>query len=244
MAQSISVKSLALTDINNTSAGLEFNRLAPSFKIKPVLGVDFRNGVDQKYVALARNNPGYQELNHFLSDHLHHNKPFDSLAPEFKNAYVIYPFRNAPKELRNNEFVGLRAEEIPYLWLSPWKDRLSQMVIQQPITFRNQRDFNTHRLLRAIDRNTLLSKLLKSEEGNKQDKLIAPEELMNAFAELPELLYNTQAIIDDCSVYFEFGEQYPHKNQRTYTGSARNDFELVKKLCDDAVDKRYKDPGP
>ena len=48
MAQAISMKALTLTDINNTSAGLEFTRLAPEFKIKPVLGIDFRNGVEQK----------------------------------------------------------------------------------------------------------------------------------------------------------------------------------------------------
>jgi error-prone DNA polymerase len=244
MARSISMKALALTDINNTSAGLEFTRLAPEFKIKPVLGIDFRNSVEQKFFALARNNSGYMELNRYLSEHQHHDKPFPERAPEFKNAYVVYPFSAAPENLLDHEFVGLRMQEIRHLWRSPWQDRLSKLVIQQPITFRNQRDFNTHRLLRAIDLNTLLSKLPKSEEGNPEDKLIPPEELMDAFAELPEILYNTQAIIDDCSTFFEFGEQYPHKNQRTFTGSAAEDFTLMKKLVYEALPQRYKDPGP
>jgi error-prone DNA polymerase len=243
IAQSISIKAMALTDINNTSAGLEFARLAPSYKVKPVLGVDFRNGVTQQFVALAKNNTGYEELNNYLSEHLQYNKPFPERAPSFPNAYIIYPFHKAPLELGEDEFVGIRMQELRNLWRSPWEKRLDKLVVQQPITFRNQQDFNTHRLLRAIGLNTLLSKLPKSEEASKEDRLINPEELMNAFADLPEILYNTQAIIDDCSIYFEFGEQYPHKNQQTYTGSAAKDFALVKDLCYKAVYERYKKPG-
>ena len=243
IAQSISIKAMALTDINNTSAGLEFARLAPSYKVKPVLGVDFRNGVTQQFLALAKNNMGYEELNNYLSEHLRHNKPFPERAPSFTNAYIIYPFHKAPLELSEDEFVGIRMQELRNLWRSPWQKKLDKLVIQQPITFRNQQDFNTHRLLRAIGLNTLLSKLPKSEEASKEDRLVNPEELMNAFADLPEILYNTQALIDDCSIYFEFGEQYPHKNQQTYTGSATKDFALVKELCYKAVYERYKNPG-
>ena len=39
---------LALTDINNTSAVLDFVRLAPNYGIKPVVGIDFRNAAAQK----------------------------------------------------------------------------------------------------------------------------------------------------------------------------------------------------
>ena len=35
---------VALTDINNTSAAIDFVRLAEQYNIKPVLGIDFRNG--------------------------------------------------------------------------------------------------------------------------------------------------------------------------------------------------------
>ena len=243
LAQGIGIKALALTDINNTSAGLEYVRLAPAYNIKPVLGVDFRNGVAQNFVALAQNNQGYQELNDYLAHFLHSKEPIPRQAPAFANAYVIYPFANAPEQLSAHEFVGLSAQQIPQFRLSKWKNRLSKLVILQPITFRNQRDFNSHRLLRAIALNTLLSKLPKSEEANKDDRLLSPEQMMNAFAEFPEVLYNSQALIDNCSIYFEFGEQYPHKNQQTYAGSAQKDFEKIKQLCYAAINHRYKVPN-
>jgi DNA polymerase-3 subunit alpha len=47
--------------------------------------------------------------------------------------------------------------EVNKLWQHP--DLLKQMVILQPITFLDKIGYNTHRLLRAIDKNILLSKL-------------------------------------------------------------------------------------
>ena len=40
----LGVYALALTDINSTSANLEFVQLAKKQGVKPILGVDFRNG--------------------------------------------------------------------------------------------------------------------------------------------------------------------------------------------------------
>ena len=65
--------SLAITDINNTSAAIETLRLTEGKAIKAVIGVDFRNGIEQQYVGIAQNNTGYTELNNHLSKHLHAN---------------------------------------------------------------------------------------------------------------------------------------------------------------------------
>ena len=59
---------LALTDVNSTSACLEFIRQSNRNGIRPVVGIDFRNGVEQQYIGIARNNEGFRELNeHFFS---------------------------------------------------------------------------------------------------------------------------------------------------------------------------------
>ena len=41
----------ALTDINNTSAVFDTLRMAAEQGIKPVIGIDFRNGIQQHYVG-------------------------------------------------------------------------------------------------------------------------------------------------------------------------------------------------
>ncbi|WP_373019250.1 PHP domain-containing protein, partial [Muriicola sp.] len=101
LARENEVARLALTDINNTSACLNFVRRAADFGIQPILGIDFRNGVDPCFVGIAKNNEGYRELNDFLSHHLHREKKIPSKAPVFHHAFVIYPFE---KVLLNDQY--------------------------------------------------------------------------------------------------------------------------------------------
>ena len=51
-------KSIALTDINSTSACLPFIQEAKKKDIKPIIGVDFRNGAQQQFILIAKNNHG------------------------------------------------------------------------------------------------------------------------------------------------------------------------------------------
>ena len=186
LAQKNHVTQLVLTDINNTSAGLNFVRLAPKYGVRPMLGIDFRNGVNQCFVGIAKNNEGYLELNNFLSEHLHETKELSLIAPKFKHAYVIYPFeqvlQNDQYKFAEHEFVGIsiaNLRKLPFSRLVKLKDKL---VVQQTVTFRDKGDFNAHRLLRAIDNNILLSKLEKTEEANENEKMFPVKNLAAAFS--------------------------------------------------------------
>jgi len=54
IAQANGAKQVAMTDINNTSACLNFVRLAKKVDIKPIVGIDFRQGTKQLFLALAK----------------------------------------------------------------------------------------------------------------------------------------------------------------------------------------------
>ena len=89
------IQTLALTDINNTSACLDFVRLSKKYDIKPVLGVDFRNDVEQKFVMLAKSNTGFQNINNYLSFFLHDSSiRIPDHAPQLQDVFIIYPFLN------------------------------------------------------------------------------------------------------------------------------------------------------
>ena len=169
LAQQNHVAQLALTDINNTSACLNFVRKAPEFGVKPILGIDFRNGVEPCFIGVAQNNEGYMELNNFLSFHLHQKLEIPHRAPSFKNAFVIYPFEqvllNELDHFLEHEFIGVSIKDLRRLPFSRLAKLKKKLVVQQPVTFRNKARFNAHRLLRAIDNNILLSKLSKEEEA-------------------------------------------------------------------------------
>src|SRR5690606_15106248 len=116
------VKKLVLTDINNTSACLNFVRKSAEYKIEPVLGIDFRNGAQQQFVAIAQNNEGYREINTYLSHHLQQKLMIPEKAPAFKNAFVIYPFEKVMAAERTKfeeyEFIGVSVNELRKLRFS------------------------------------------------------------------------------------------------------------------------------
>ncbi|MFT5942475.1 MAG: DNA-directed DNA polymerase III PolC, partial [Sediminicola sp.] len=245
LAQENHVGQLVLTDINNTSACLNFVRKAQDYGVKPILGIDFRNGVDQCYVGIAKNNEGYQELNNFLSEHLHQEKKFAPKAPFFKNAYVVYPFEkvllNEQKTFFEHEFIGISIADLrrlPFSKIIELKDRL---VVQQPVTFRNKRDFNAHRLLRAIDKNVLLSKLPQIEEARPEEKMFPMQNLAAAFSEYSFILENTERLLRSCSIHFDFSEGRKPQNLETYLGDTASDEVMLEQLCQEGLPYRYEE---
>ena len=200
LAESNKATYVALTDINNTSACLSFLKQAKNFSIKPLVGIDFRNGVEQQYVVIAKNRNGFREMNQHLSSHLHAKINFDKNAPILEGCYIIYPFikvlETNKTEFMENEFIGVSVRDLNKLKFSGYKNYTSKLVVLQSVSFRSKRDFNAHRLLRAIDNNTLLSKLAVEEQGNPEDKMLSKEEVSEVFKEFPEILSNTKALAD------------------------------------------------
>ncbi len=234
------VSTFALTDINNTSALLEVLRLSSDEKIKIVAGVDFRNGAQQQFVSLAKNNFGWIEINNCLSKSLHLKEGIDNRAPEFENVFVIYPFGSIEiSDLKPHEFIGIRVSDINALRFSEFKNHQEKRVIMQPITFRNKRDFNAHRLLRAIANNTLLSQLSKTEEANPDEILYTETDLEQAFIEFPEIIENTKNMLRSCSIDFVLGNEHGHNNLQHYTSSHELDFKLLKHLAFKGLPYRF-----
>ncbi|MFT6969592.1 MAG: DNA-directed DNA polymerase III PolC [Roseivirga sp.] len=250
--QDAGVKTFALTDINNTSASLNFIRMAPKNGINPVLGIDFRNGADQLFVAIAKNNEGFKELNDYLSGYLHAKEEIPSRAPEFEHAYIIYPFQkytNFP--LRTSEFIGVKPTDLIKLVYPPHQMDKGKLVMLPTATFRSKmdnvtgkrvalkKDFNAHRLLRSIDKNTLLSKLPVSEEGSPNDFIYPTKELEELYRDHDYMVENAKMLLSNCSIHFDFEGENLNKNKRTYCGSREADYQMLERLCKEGFDYRY-----
>jgi DNA polymerase-3 subunit alpha len=231
--------SFAVTDINSTSAVLDFVRLASEHGIAPVAGIDFRNGTHQKYIGLARNNEGFRELNEHLTLHSHAEEPFENRAPEFSHAYVIYPWNEhtpAVHTLRENERIGIRPAQLSRLLFSDLRHSQHKLVILAPVTFQNKKDFNAHRLLRAIDTNVLLSMLPKSEEAQQDEIMLSENELRTAFIQFPEIADNTKSLLADCKIVFDFKTS---KNKKQFYDSPAMDYERILQYCEEGMLYRY-----
>src|SRR5690606_1075729 len=135
--------SMALTDVNSTSACLEFVRLSSEYNIKPILGVDFRNGAKQQFIMLAENNEGFYNINIYLSEFLQKQSEdktveIPSKAKQLPNTFVIYPFASFETDtLSENEFMGVKIDDLNRLKFSPCKNRHNKLVVLQTVTFQN-----------------------------------------------------------------------------------------------------------
>lgn len=238
-AKEIGYEYIALTDINSTTAALSYVRKAQQLDISAIVGIEIRNGMDHCYTLLAKNNRGFHEANQFLSTHLHGHKEFPERPPHLGNCFVIYPQNKQPKKLAENEWIGIRFDELNRLRMQKGKIPFEKMLAFETMLFRNKRDFNTHRLLRAIDLNVLLSKLPKEEQAAESEKLISPEEIKQRFEDFPQLLDKTKKLLRSCSVHFEFGEEATPQNVATYTGSKTEDLALLKQLAQEGIAYRY-----
>lgn len=236
-ARSKGLTTLALTDINNTSGCIDFIRMAPEYGIRPAVGIDLRNGNRMMYVAVARNNDGFTEINRFLSKHLKSGEPLPDRVPAFLNSFVIYPFGSIhPNELRENEFIGIAPHEENKLLFSDVRHHKNKLVALSTANVRNQRDYNVHRLLRAIDKNVVLTRLDKAEQGRSDEILYSEIELHEKYPRYPFLVDNAKAILDQCSIHFEYGKS---KNKKKYNRSAWTDSEMLRSLAEEGLRYRY-----
>ena len=230
---------LLLTDINHTGSGLAFVRAAQEQGLEPLLGLELRNGLQQVATIIARNNNGFQELNTFLTQHLLAAKPFELPLPPFANCWVWYPFTQHPKRLQTHEFIAIEAQQILQWQRQKRAFEVHKYVADIPMSFRHKRDHNTHRLLRAISSNCLLSKLPTHAQAPPTERLLSAAHCSKAFAAAPELLANTQALLRNCKISFEFGEAAAPQQPHSIHGSKAADLQRIQELCAEGLNYRY-----
>jgi len=246
MALEMGQRAIALTDINNTSACLNFVRLAEQKGLKPLLGIDYREGDRQQFVGIAKDNRGFQELNAYLSDFLHQKQAIPERAKKLEGAYVIYPFRNYRHQfirLRRNEFIGIAPEELSQLPFSPWRSHRHRFVMLHPVSFRHKRDYNIHRLLRAIEHNSLLSKTPSAAFGKLHHRMLPAEKMKQLLSDYPEIERNSQKILEDCRISFTYKDLQKsgavNHNRQHFLENGAEDRELLRRLCREGLTYRY-----
>ncbi len=225
-----------LTDINSSSGQISFIRECQKKGIKARVGIDFRHANKKCFVAIAKNEEGVRELNHHLTLYLKH-PTYDQLVDHhFSNCFIIYYLHNYPEILKEDEWVGVGIEDVKSVINHKEDYPMHKLVSLQAMTFVSKREYNMHRLLRAIELNQLLSKLSNEDVASEYDVIIGKEVFDAAYRELPICLLNLERILLDCKPLFY--DSSP-KNTIAYTGNLVGDFELLKKKAYEGVGYRY-----
>jgi error-prone DNA polymerase len=231
------IKALALTDINSTMGTVDFVKACRQKGIQPVAGIEFRNKNDLLYIGIALNNKGFRELNEFLTNYSFEGEKLPDTAPPFQDAYIIYPF-GKPKQqrLHDNEFIGIKPADLNRLATSGNKYKQANLVALFPVTFADHNDYDLHLNLRAIDNNTLFTKLTPAEVAGRYEAFLPPDEIRALYEDFPQVIKNTDQILNNCSIDFDFGTS---KNKKIFTNSRYDDRLLLEKLAFEGLEYRY-----
>ncbi|RZJ78905.1 MAG: PHP domain-containing protein, partial [Chryseobacterium sp.] len=235
-AVDLNLKTLALTDINTVTGIYDFYKLCKENGIKPIVGVDVRVENEQYYICLAKNAEGIAEVNRLLTDHNCDHLEIPKVNPTFENNFVIYPLHNIPDRFSGHEFIGIRPDELNLLVRPELKKLIDKMVILHPVTFDTPQEYELHKILRAIDGNTLTSKLSENDYCRDTETFIDKKQLLGQYRMYPQIIENTKKIVNECSFDFDFSTP---KNKKHFTDSRENDFKLLRQLAYEGLKVRY-----
>src|SRR5690606_29052310 len=141
-----------------------------------------------------------------------------------------------PESLRPNERIGILPSELTKLFGINLRLHAQKFVVRQPVTVQDKVHHALHRLLRAIDKNCLLSKLPPSVEASPEETFVPPSTLLEKFRDYPFIITNTYKLIDACNIEMDF---HSDKNKRSFSASAEDDRILLHKLATDGFVTRY-----
>ncbi len=247
-AVELGVQSLALTNINATCDTWDFVQACRDEGIKPITGAEVRNEDRLLYILLAANNEGLGWINEFLSAHFLEKKPFPEKAmarhffTSLQDGFVIYPpGAKGAGELFSNERIGVKPSGVNKLFTMELKKYPACFVICQPVTFLDKQHYNVHRLLRAIDKNVLLSKLPVEAQCGKDESFVSPGKLLEAFQNYPGIVTNTYKLMEACNIEMAF---HTDKNKKVFSGTREDDKILLAKLAKDGLSLRYGNSKP
>jgi error-prone DNA polymerase len=235
-AQSRGINQMVLTDINNSTGVMEFMRGCREKDIKPIGGIEFRRDKKVLYLGIAKNKEGMKELNDFLTDYNFSGKPLPDSCKAFTHAFVIYPFSYVGK-LMEHEFLGIRPEELNQLYTRDLGPLKSKLVALQPVVVSGKVDYRLHEYLRAIDLNTILSKVGWEDKCRLTDQFLEPGDLEAKYSKYPFILDNTRNLMNSCVM--DYAEGKVKLNRQTFTGNKEDDRGLLEKLAYEGMVYRY-----
>ena len=244
---------ILLADINNVSGVSNFLKAAKECKhIMPLVGCDIRNGDKHLYLLMSESQDGFAQMNGFLSKYLMESMAFPNDAPALSGVRVIYPlerlqgWRAGPKTSvngLNESYIEGSAWGVGVPWVDLTRLRLwrgvhskAKMLAIQTVTVRDEIDFETHRLLRCIDHNCLISKLSDGATAQPWQQWLPLRQIFSKFVEAPHLLSQALAFAEGSAWDFQWNTP---QNKTSYSGNLDQDFRMLRELAAEGLQYRY-----
>ncbi len=231
-AAELGITQLALTNINNTCDAWDFVEHCRNNQVKPVIGAEIRNESNfvisfwLKIIMALNRSTG-------LFPNTSRKKNLFRKDRTWTDVFCIYPFGTfSVNELQAHELIGVQITDINKLFGLSVQVHAHKYVIRHPVSFQDSTYYNLHRLLRAIDKNTILSKQDPKDLAGKNETFLTPAQLFEAFQQHPSIITNTMKLMESCSIEMEF---HSDKTKKIFSASKEDDRQLLRKLALDGL---------
>lgn len=232
------VDTFVLTDINNVSAISECWQAAKSQSLQMVAGMTVRpeRYTANSYIALAKNNEGLKEINNYYSQYSLTQTSLPNTTPQFPNAYTLIPLEKWNGEpLAENTYVLIQTHQLNKLVSNKYQSIKNKLIAWQPIVFLKNSDKQLHLHLRAIEHNTLITKLPNEETQGANYQFISRKHALHALSSHSYLIKQAEDLLAQCQFSIPSGP----KNKQVFSDSRYHDKLLLERLAYDGLANRY-----
>ncbi len=212
-ARQLGYAALALTDVNRMSGLVVFYAECLRQSIQPILGAEIREAQNpgNRLTLLARNEAGYGDLCELITQrHLHGTafslaraleKPWPHLFLVSEATEILDALSRGPNRarlfgasIRHSPEARLRARATEAFCARAGLP----VVAAGDVWFLDRREHTVHRILRAIDLNSTLSRLRPGETEPAGAWMRAPAELDALYDDHPQLVRDAEALAERC----------------------------------------------
>ncbi|MCP4024628.1 MAG: DNA polymerase III subunit alpha [Desulfobacteraceae bacterium] len=243
-AKTLGHTKLALTDTDNLYGLWPFLKECKREGITPIIGAELTDPVTcHRAVCLVKDQEGYSNLTQLITQR-HTCKQFNlkTCLPDFKKGLVVLTKSHDLLAPWHESHVDLAAHlprvpvSVNHL-LCVTAKKLSIPVVATPGNFfLNKEDFRIHQMLRAIDKNTCLSRLRGKDMAVENAFLAPPAEYNRRFAIFPNAIKATHELSEKLAFQQpDFGVVMPPLTKK----NGQNAETLLYKKAFKGARKRY-----
>jgi len=237
--KAMGMKTIALTDTNGLYGMVLFLQAAKEYGLRPIIGAEIRTETDRA-VTLVKNKRGYANLCQILSDrHLKEDFYLCQALQQYSEGLVVLTGSQRLLDKLQGKVEELYAEVVSgkdgYDLLQFARERGIAPVATNRVHFIERQDYQLHRLMRAIDLNTTLTRLDEGELEDPSCHLKTPQEMVSAFFFCPEAVENTDKIAEKCTYQPDFGLVFPQYDGLTEAET----FNLLRQCAYRGARRRY-----
>ena len=243
-AKRLNMSHLALTETNGLWGFIRFVQQARESGIKPIAGVNIITEADD-VILLAENQTGYENICRIVSRV--HDDPAIGIIPLLKprraGLFVLAHHESTLQALttiisNSQLFVELRPGTTEHQAKHLANAYKLETVATGDVYFIHPGDQKTHKVLRAIEKNSTLSHLSPEDYKDERHYFRSEKQIITLFPNSMDAINNAQYLADRCKTDWTYlNTIFPHMNlKETHSANTR-----LKDIVYEGAKKRYGD---